>query len=150
MTTLERIENHIFYSPDGCWYWTGAVLGVMKRARFAYKGRNAIVARVVYELHKGPIAKGLFVCHSCDNALCVNPDHLWLGTKMDNVMDMISKKRNAYGLRQPQSKLNPESIRKIRILIKQGVYQNEIAKMYNVTPCTIGAIKFRRTWKEVQ
>ena len=47
--------------------------------------------RVSYEIFKGKIPEGLFVCHSCDVKRCVNPDHLWVGTQQDNMMDHLKK-----------------------------------------------------------
>ncbi len=52
------------------------------------------VARVSWEMHNGPIPKGLFICHRCDNPPCVRPDHLFLGTARDNQQDMRQKGRH--------------------------------------------------------
>jgi hypothetical protein len=86
---------HHATAPDECWEWTGA--------RFPYgyghiagspklgEPRNLYAHRVAYELGFGPIPKGLFVCHSCDNPPCCNPKHLWLGTALDNARDRDAK-----------------------------------------------------------
>lgn len=73
---------------EGCWLWTGKC----NRDGYGYiDDRGA--HRVAYELSKGPIPTGLFVCHSCDNKRCVNPSHLWAGGAAANTQDMIAKGR---------------------------------------------------------
>src|SRR5688572_10264945 len=81
-------EENIFYSPDGCWLWIGSThkngYGLFKQT-FAH--------RYSYVLYKGEIENKLFVCHSCDTPLCVNPNHLFLGSQTDNLRDMTLKGR---------------------------------------------------------
>lgn len=91
----ERLYQNTFYSPDGCWYWLGP-LSSGRYGTICFNGKNERVHRVSYILSKGPIAKGLCVCHSCDNEKCINPDHLWLGTQVENIYDMVNKGRNGW------------------------------------------------------
>ena len=56
-----------------------------------YKGRQHPVSHIMYEKYIGPIPKGLWVLHHCDNTKCINPGHLFLGTNQDNIIDMIKK-----------------------------------------------------------
>lgn len=92
-TLAERLDARLLKGaePGACWVWTGATLkgygqigdaGVVKYAH-----------RVAYELAFGPIPDGLMVCHRCDNPPCCNPDHLFTGTALDNVADMVGKGR---------------------------------------------------------
>jgi hypothetical protein len=86
--------------PSGCWAWIGSKniygYGRFKKS-LGTRDKFIMVAahRYSYEMHKGEIPNGLFVCPSCDNPPCVNPDHLWLGTPADNTHDMIAKGRQA-------------------------------------------------------
>jgi len=75
--------------PDECWPWTRSL---SPKGYGRVRGRNA--HRVAYELTYGPIPPGMFVCHTCDNPPCCNPAHLFLGTYLDNIADMVAKKRS--------------------------------------------------------
>lgn len=86
-------EKKVAYIPFySCQEWLG-YLNPGGYGQFQVGGKARIAARVSYELYKGKIPEGTIVCHSCDNPACVNPEHLWLGTYKDNMVDMISKGR---------------------------------------------------------
>ena len=73
-----------------CWEWTGARMP-RGYGRFRDGERTVYVHRFVWEQEYGPIPKGILVCHSCDNPPCVRPEHLFLGTQVDNMADMLYK-----------------------------------------------------------
>ncbi len=86
-----------FPDINGCINWLGASnrYGRITVGSRSNGTKRVILAhRLAYELFIGEIPDGLYVLHKCDNTLCVNPEHLWLGTQMENMHDMISKGRD--------------------------------------------------------
>jgi hypothetical protein len=141
--TLARFWSKVDKSgPNGCWVWTRAryksgygAFGVGSRT---LKTRKRLRAhRLSYELAHGPIPEGLCVLHHCDNRLCVNPSHLFLGTVVDNNIDMKRKGRHTYGAQNGQAKLTRAQVIEMRKLYAAGgVSQQELARKYNVSQQT--------------
>lgn len=145
-----KLQKKTIVEDNGCWKYTGGRTGAGYGAVWV-SGKTLSAHTVSYELHKGPVPKGLCVLHSCDNKLCINPDHLFLGTVQDNKKDEVSKDRHAKGQAQGNSKLTEFDIIQIRNLIKEQKHSlNEIGKLYGVTGEAIGLIKSRKNWGWLQ
>lgn len=138
--------------PDDCWPWTGPA-DRLKYGKIG-DGRSKILAhRFSYELHYGPIPVGLCVCHHCDTPACVNPAHLFLGTRTDNMADKVQKGRQRGGkmpgAANPSAKLADEDVRQIRILHGQGMTGVTLADRFNVSTSTISVIVRRIKWSHL-
>lgn len=145
-------------SVDGCWLWHGASRGVGYGA-IKINGKVRDAHRVAYELTRGEIPAGLFVCHRCDVRRCVNPAHLFLGTVHENNGDMAAKGRRVSPEVQRQralerrergavwgQKLTPEAAERIRELAAAGVSRQEIAASFGVTRSHVTRILRGRRW----
>jgi hypothetical protein len=150
---------------DGCWLWTGAVMS--KGYGTLRMGKTTQLAhRVSWSVHRGLIHDELCVLHHCDVPLCVNPQHLFLGTREDNNKDRNMKGRSATGDRNGSRK-HPESrphlrgescggakltwplIRQVRALYATGRYSHRrLGVLMGVAHCSIGRIIRQKTWQE--
>ena len=95
LSPLDRFMQQVYPDPNcGCWLWGGSSM-TKGYGQFSVAGKTSYGAhRFSYEAFKGPIPDGLYVLHTCDFRPCVNPDHLWLGTPVDNSRDMVAKNRS--------------------------------------------------------
>ena len=108
--------------------------------------------RISWEIHNGEIPENLWVLHKCDNPPCVNPEHLFLGTPRDNVIDKVKKGRHRddNGEKHPMAKLKDKDVRYIRRKLSDGIQGKDLAKQFNVCRMTISNIKTGRKWRSVQ
>jgi hypothetical protein len=139
----EAFWTHVQKSVDGCWLWTAAVsadgYGKITKGRYAH--------RVSYELAEGPIPAGQCVCHTCDVRICVNPAHLFLGTRTENNADMFRKKRNAVGTRHPRAKITEDDVRAIRA---SSEHNGAAAARYGISDSSVSRIRLRQSWAHVR
>lgn len=145
----ERFEEKIFHSPDGCWLWTAA----QTKSGYGHMntgGEMTRAHRVSYVLYKGSIPDGLFVCHSCDVRLCVNPSHLFLATGKENSEDMVRKGRSTRGEKNSSAKLTEDDVRYLRSIPKRDKVRKLLfAKQHSIAYSSLAQIINRRKWKHV-
>jgi hypothetical protein len=142
---------------SGCWLWRAGTNGVGYGMFYVdAKHPKALAHRVSYEWTHGPIAPGLFACHTCDTPGCVRPDHLFAGTNGDNVRDMYRKgraglehKNFAHGERVTIHKLTEESVRRMRARRLEGCSYPQLGREFGVTHCAAMLAVKRITWKAV-
>ncbi len=134
---------------NDCWRWTGAVDGDGYGKAWAFTPRRHVRAhRLSWEIHRGPVPKGLCVLHHCDRPECVRPDHLFLGTQADNIADKVSKCRQSTGEQSGRSKLSREDVREIRAAYSAGgVTMARLGRRYAVGATNICHIVNRLTWR---
>lgn len=127
-------------SHDACWPWTGEVNGA-GYGQFVWKSSRVMSHRFAYAELVGPIPKGQFVCHKCDNPPCVNPNHLFLGDYRDNANDMAFKARGHF------SKLTGEQAMEIKRRLRAGEKRRDLANQFGVSKSAVGHIARGYNWK---
>jgi hypothetical protein len=149
----ERFWRKVSPEPmSGCWLWIGCVnTGGYGTIYFRGYGRKA--HRVSWFLVKGEIPRGKFVLHKCDTPACVNPDHLFLGTQRDNVIDCVKKKRwrhgAPFGEKNPMSVLTDELVRQMRSEPRSLSYK-KIGQKYGVSTMTAYRAIVGKSWEHIQ
>jgi hypothetical protein len=130
---------------DECWNWMACDRGDGYGGFLYKKGLLVSSHRMAWFLTYGEMPN-LFVCHTCDNKLCCNPNHLFLGTQKDNMSDMISKGRGnkSHGENHVNTKLKDKDIIKIKKRLRNGEKGINIAKDYGVGRSLISMIKNER------
>ncbi len=142
-----------------CWEWQGyinykgyGVISIVSRE----VARKVYTHRLAFMLYSEDSIEDLLVCHHCDNRLCCNPKHLFVGTIADNNRDAFNKGRNrniAQYVKRGEDRHNAifteELVKEIRRLYAEGINMNELISRYNAPRGTLYGIVSRKTWKHV-
>ncbi len=138
---LQKVDSHGF-DHTKCWEWLGAGKG-NGYGNVNVGRKNKPAHRLSYELFVGEVPENLDVCHTCDVRYCVNPDHLFLGTRKQNMLDAVRKKRTAGGGRKH---LREVEVQEIKRLLNLGTPTFKIIAATGIGRSTISDIKRGRSY----
>lgn len=128
---------------DDCWMWMASA-GNSGYGHIGIGGKTVDAHVISYELHFGTVPNGMDVRHTCDNKLCVNPRHLILGTRSDNMMDFYDRNYPKKG------NLSERDVRNIVSLCKQNMMsQKEIGEIFGIPQQRVSKILNGKTYKRV-
>ena len=153
-TMTEAQQRSFWYrvakaSSDSCWEWVGSRSA--GRGNLGINGLVYLASRVAYLLSSGVQPGSKCVCHSCDNPVCCNPHHLFLGTHLENMLDRDKKHRRTApaGSSNSNAKLTDAQVRAIRKL-RFSLTQVQLATKFGVKQPTISDILIGKTWKSLK
>ena len=156
MDVLNKMMRKIKVNEKtGCWEWVGSKHVHAPYGRLQINGKECLAHRAMYEIKVGPIPEGMCICHACDVCCCVNPAHLWVGTRADNARDRDCKGRmvvgNHAGEHNGRSKLTVEEVKTIRKRYRyRKITLARLANEYGVDLGTIGSIIRNKSWKDLE
>ena len=145
-TPSQWVERNSIPEPNsGCWLWLGQPLrdgyGTVQ-----WGGRAMQAHRFSWLALRGQIPSGQLVLHRCDNRICVNPDHLFLGTHLENAIDCMQKNRKPLGERVKGAKLTKADVISIR---NSSLKVRELANQFRVAPSLIWRVRAKQSWRHV-
>lgn len=127
-----KILGNVRKEENGCWIWQAATAGQYGKIQFRKKTYSA--HRTSYIVFRGEIEEGLWVCHTCDIPLCVNPDHLFAGTAKENAQDAMKKNRVSWRYSRDTNhffKFTDDQIKEMRLLRKEKFTYARLQKIFN-------------------
>jgi len=140
------MQKEIKYNIDNnnCWNCISHAPSSNGRPSVSRNKKVYLIYRYMYEKKYGEIPKGMVARHICDNPMCINPDHILLGTHNDNVQDCVSKRRHSFGEKNGHTKLREYQV--IEIIKDIEHTRKELAEIYKCKYSNIVDIKLGRRW----
>lgn len=151
---IVKIFSNIDYpgNDNDCWKWIG-YFNNKGYGNIGLFGTYHLAHRLIYQCYHGKINPNICVLHHCDNTVCVNPNHLFLGTRKDNILDMVNKQRQntQKGSKHCNAKLTEDDVVEMMNGTITGKYTRiaDIVKSYNVSEVVIRKIFKGLLWKQV-
>ena len=154
---IKRFEDKYMTEPNtGCWLW----LGVANKKGYGFMsiyGKNKQATHISLFIYKNIlVSKGLDACHKCDNPICVNPDHLFVGTRKQNMLDCEKKGRSnneakvKKGEKNGRAKLSDSIVKKIIKELNDGRKCAYLSNKYKISHGSIWFIQKGVTWKHIK
>ncbi len=149
---MEVLKRQIQLNEKGCWIWLGSqrpahhkrINGKMRTilayGQQTFRRKRWSAHRLSWTVFKGDIPAGKCVCHRCDTPLCINPDHLFLGSALDNSTDAKEKNRHPFGEKHPKHKLTDKVVKQMRTVYQpcsRNFGQRALAKKFK---CAVGLV----------
>jgi HNH endonuclease len=148
VNSMAALSAHTMFIPEcGCQIWLGGV-NSFGYGRLFLNNKRVLAHRAAWQLTYGEIPGNMCVLHRCDVGSCVNPNHLFLGTQADNVLDMDNKgrRRVGAGTKHRKAKLTDDQVLAIRSSNKTP---NQLAEEFGMHPSSIRLIKAKKIWRHL-
>ncbi len=148
---VDRFHEKYQKSDSGCWNWTAALAGKgYGQIKIPKTRRQAYAHRLSYQIHKGAIPAKTEVCHTCDNPKCVNPAHLFLGSRKENAQDASNKGRIHVSPIGHNGVLAVSQVKRIKEIFRLNLMSiAEVARAFDVSHTTISKIRRGLRWTRV-
>ena len=150
----ERLLSSISVNENGCWIWQKSKSQNGYGSFALGGGSNARAHRISYQCFIGEIPENFDVCHKCDVRDCVNPSHLFVGTRSENILDAskkgrLSRNHQLKGSDHPSSKLTELDVRSIIKNLRDGQSKKSLSRQFGVSQRVILLIARNESWKHV-
>lgn len=148
-TADERFDEKYFRAKNGCHIWLTAKEG--RYPGFVLDGKNTLASHYAWKRATGKeVPEGMNVLHTCDDPRCVSPDHLFLGSHLENMKDKKAKNRvfRPSGLLNIKSRVTAAMCSKITAFLREGKSQQSVADIVGVSQQTISQISRGLHWSQ--